>query len=121
MNSAKLAGCGKLIAAGRDCRHLMSGKCCELARPAQDHLDSRIAVVNASGMKPPSHPGRTLGFAFVSLVLLSLANPLLEKCPTYSVEIHRRIECSFKPEYRALVTLIPSINAKHLGTRPGLG
>jgi len=77
-------------------------------RPARDQLDSPIAVVYASGMKPRSRPGLNSGIAFVSVVLLSLANPLLAKCPTYSVEIHGKIECSFKPDYKVLVTLIYS-------------
>jgi hypothetical protein len=40
------------------------------------------------------------------LVFLWLANPLLAKCPTYSVEIRGKIECSFKPDDRVLATLI---------------
>ena len=63
-------------------------------------------------MKLRSHPGLNLGIGFVSAVLLSLANPLLAKCPTYSVEIHGKIECSFKPDYKVLITLIYSENQR---------
>jgi hypothetical protein len=57
-------------------------------------------------MKPLSHSGPNSGIAFVSVVLLSLANPVLAKCPTYSVEIRGKIECSFKPNDKVLATLI---------------
>ncbi len=48
--------------------HMMygNGVSDSLARPARDQLDSQIAVVYASGMKPRSHPGLNLGIAFVS-------------------------------------------------------
>ena len=81
-------------------------------RAAADRLDSRKAAVYACGMKLRSHPGLNLGIGFVSAVLLSLANPLLAKCPTYSVEIHGKIECSFKPDYKVLITLIYSENQR---------
>jgi hypothetical protein len=44
--------------------------------------------------------------ALVFLVLLSLATPLLAKCPTYSVKIRGKIECFFKPDDKVLATLI---------------
>ncbi len=44
--------------------------------------------------------------ALVFVVLLSLANPLLAKCPTYSVKIRGKIECFFKPDDKVLATLI---------------
>ncbi len=48
--------------------HMMygNGVSDSLARPARDQLDSQIAVIYASGMKPRSHPGLNLGIAFVS-------------------------------------------------------
>jgi hypothetical protein len=49
---------------------------------------------------------RRAEFAFVSAILLSLASPLLAKCPTYDVEVRGRIECSFKPDDKVLATLI---------------
>jgi len=55
-----------------------------------------------------SQPGPNSGIAFVFVLLLFLANPALAKCPTYSVEIHGKVECSFKPDYKVLVTLIYS-------------
>jgi hypothetical protein len=44
--------------------------------------------------------------ALVFVVLLSLATPLLAKCPTYSVKIRGKIECFFKPDDKVLATLI---------------
>jgi|HubBroStandDraft_6_1064221.scaffolds.fasta_scaffold162207_1 hypothetical protein len=38
--------------------------------------------------------------------LCSLANPIQAKCPTYSVQIQGRIECSFKPGVRVVATLL---------------
>ena len=38
--------------------------------------------------------------------LCFLANPIQAKCPTYSVQIHGRIECSFKPDDRVVMTLL---------------
>src|SRR5208282_992295 len=53
-----------------------------------------------------SHHGLNSGMAFVFVVLLSLANPLLAQCPRCSVEVRGKIECSVKPGYKVLVTLI---------------
>jgi hypothetical protein len=49
---------------------------------------------------------RAAGFAFVFAILLFLASPLPAKCPTYTVKIRGRIECSFKPDDKVLATLI---------------
>lgn len=49
---------------------------------------------------------RSAELSFVFAILLSLASPLLAKCPTYSVEVRGRIECSFKPDDKVLATLI---------------
>lgn len=46
------------------------------------------------------------GIAFVLALLLFLANPALGKCPTYSVQIHGKIECSFKADVKVVATLI---------------
>jgi hypothetical protein len=51
-------------------------------------------------------PCRAAGFIFVSAFLAFLASPLPAKCPTYTVEIRGRIECSFKPDDKVLATLI---------------
>jgi hypothetical protein len=56
------------------------------------------------------HSITDLGMAFALLTFLSLANPLRAKCPTYSVEVRGKIECSFKPDDKVLVTLIFSDN-----------
>jgi hypothetical protein len=59
--------------------------------------------------------------------LCSLANPIQAKCPTYSVQIQGRIECSFKPGVRVVATLLFSGHkseapaketAMHFKTRP---
>jgi hypothetical protein len=49
---------------------------------------------------------RTAGFTFVFTILLFLARPLTAKCPTDTVEIRGKIECSFKPDDKVLATLI---------------
>ena len=38
--------------------------------------------------------------------LCSLANPIQAKCPTYSVQIHGKIECSFRADVRVVATLL---------------
>jgi len=45
---------------------------------------------------------------FLSVLLLSLANPLWAKCPNNFVEVHGKVQCTFKPDYKILVTLIYS-------------
>jgi hypothetical protein len=49
---------------------------------------------------------RAAGFTFVFAILLFLVRPLPAKCPTYTVEIRGKIECSFKPDDKVLATLI---------------
>jgi hypothetical protein len=53
-----------------------------------------------------SHQGPNSGMVVVFVVLLSLANPLLAKCPTYSAKINGNVKCSFKPDDKVLATLI---------------
>ena len=65
-------------------------------------MDSRIVAGYHRGMKP----SRAAGFIFVFVFLTFLANSLPAKCPTNSVQIRGRIECSFKPDDKVLVTLI---------------
>jgi hypothetical protein len=54
------------------------------------------------GMKEP----RSAVLAFVFAILLSLATPLLAKCPADTVEVRGKIEYSFKPDDKVLATLI---------------
>jgi hypothetical protein len=51
-------------------------------------------------------PYRNVKFASVFAFLISLVSPLQAKCPTDTVEIRGRIECSFKPDDKILATLI---------------
>jgi hypothetical protein len=51
-------------------------------------------------------PSPAAGFIFVFAFLIFLAIPLPAKCPTNTVEIRGRIECSFKPDDKVLATLI---------------
>jgi len=44
----------------------------------------------------------------LSVLLLYLANPLWAKCPTFSVQVRGKVECTQNPDYKALVTLIYS-------------
>jgi hypothetical protein len=44
----------------------------------------------------------------LSVLLLCLANPLWAKCPNNFVEVHGKVQCTFKPNYKVLVTLIYS-------------
>ena len=73
-----------------------------LARLYRHEVDSRIVAGRPRGMKS----SRTAGFIFVFVFLIFLANPLPAKCPTNTVQIRGRIECSFKPDDKVLVTLI---------------
>jgi hypothetical protein len=68
----------------------------------RNDVDSRIVVSYPRGMKP----SRAAGFIFVFIFLIFLANPLLAKCPTDTVQIRGKIECSFKPDDKVLTTLI---------------
>jgi hypothetical protein len=51
-------------------------------------------------------PFPAAGFIFVFAFLIFLATPLPAKCPTNTVEIRGRIECSFTPDDKVLATLI---------------
>src|SRR5260370_28499761 len=44
----------------------------------------------------------------LSALLLSLTSPLWAKCPNNFVEVHGKVQCTFKPDYKVLVTLIYS-------------
>jgi hypothetical protein len=57
-------------------------------------------------MKPlrTAHPN--LEIALVLAILLSMVSPLWAKCPTHSVEVRGKIECTFEPDDRVLATLI---------------
>jgi hypothetical protein len=72
-------------------------------------LDLLVTVVYACGMKR-FHSATNLGMAFALLTFLPLADPLRAKCPVYSVEVRGKIERSFKPGDKVLVTLIFSDN-----------
>ena len=52
------------------------------------------------------NPTSAAGFIFVLAFLIFLASPLPAKCPTNTVAIRGRIECSFKPDDKVLATLI---------------
>ena len=47
-----------------------------------------------------------MGVRLLSIFLICLANPLWAKCPTYSVQVRGKIECSFEPDDNVLATLI---------------
>jgi hypothetical protein len=51
-------------------------------------------------------PSCAAGFIPVCAFLTFLVSPLPAKCPTNTVEIRGRIECSFKPDDKVLATLI---------------
>ena len=76
-----------------------------IAQVPRNQLDPRITVVYACSMKRSQH-GPNSGMAIVFVVVLTLADPLLAKCPKHSVEVRGKIECSFEPDYKVLVTLI---------------
>jgi len=44
----------------------------------------------------------------LSMLLLTLANPLWAKCPNNFVKVHGKVQCTFKLDYKVLVTLIYS-------------
>jgi hypothetical protein len=57
-------------------------------------------------MKPRYYVRSCPGTAFLAGFFLCLTNPLWAKCPTYSVEIRGKIECSFKPDDKVVASLI---------------
>src|SRR5206468_7477466 len=57
-------------------------------------------------MKPSRNVGLNLGVRLLFVFLIFLANPLWAKCPTYSVQVRGKIECSFDPDDKVLATLI---------------
>jgi hypothetical protein len=57
-------------------------------------------------MKPSRKSALKLRLRLLFTVLISLANPLWAKCPTYSVKVRGKIECFFEPEDKVLATLI---------------
>jgi len=59
-------------------------------------------------MKPFRDAAVNLQMAIVSGFLLSLAIPFWAKCPENFVEVRGKVQCTFKPEYKVLVTLIYS-------------
>jgi hypothetical protein len=59
-------------------------------------------------MKPSRDAAFNFGMVLLSVFLLSLANPLLAKCPKNFVELHGKLQCTLKPDYKMLVTLIYS-------------
>lgn|ERR1035438_503607 len=71
-------------------------------------LDRQTAVRYACEMKPHYQKGSNSRIALTTLAaaLCSLTNPIQAKCPMYSVRIHGRIECSFRPDVRVVATLL---------------
>jgi hypothetical protein len=57
-------------------------------------------------MKPSRNSALNLGARLLSIFLISLANPLWAKCPTYSVQVQGKIDCFFEPDDNVLATLI---------------
>jgi len=57
-------------------------------------------------MKPSRKSALNLVVRLLSIFLLSLANPLWAKCPTYSVQVRGNIDCFFEPDDKVLATLI---------------
>ncbi|HEY4817534.1 MAG TPA: hypothetical protein VIH67_08880 [Candidatus Acidoferrum sp.] len=57
-------------------------------------------------MKPFRNAALNLGVRLLSIFLIFLANPLWAKCPTYSVQVRGKIECSFDQDDKVLATLI---------------
>jgi hypothetical protein len=56
-------------------------------------------------------PGITV-VSVLSIFLLFAAAPLWAKCPNSFVLVHGKIQCTFKPDYKVLVTLIYSEHQK---------
>jgi hypothetical protein len=49
-----------------------------------------------------------LGMALLSVFFFSLTNPIWAKCPKNFIEVHGKLQCAFKPDYKVLLTLIYS-------------
>jgi hypothetical protein len=58
-------------------------------------------------MKRPGNADFALGI-LLSVGLLFLANPLWAKCPKNLIEVHGKLQCTFKADYKVLITLIYS-------------
>jgi hypothetical protein len=59
-------------------------------------------------MKRSRNTAFNLAIVLLSVVLLSQARPLWAKCAINSVRVHGKVQCTFKPDYKALITLIYS-------------
>jgi hypothetical protein len=59
-------------------------------------------------MKSSWNPTFHLQRLLLSVFFLSLAIPVRAKCPKNFVEVHGTLQCTFKPDYKVLVTLIYS-------------
>src|SRR5215831_13462718 len=57
-------------------------------------------------MKPHNSARSNPWAVSLSVVFLSLANPLWAKCPTNRVKIRGKVGCSFKSDDKVLATLI---------------
>lgn len=57
-------------------------------------------------MKSSRNSALNLRVRLLSVFLISLANPLWAKCPTYSVHVRGKIQCLLEPDDKVLATLI---------------
>jgi hypothetical protein len=65
-------------------------------------------VVYAYGMKLVSKAASCSAIGSLLVALLFTSDPVRAKCPRNFVQVHGKIECTFKPDYKVLVTLIYS-------------
>src|SRR5260370_17500972 len=63
-------------------------------------------------MKRARKADLAFGMALLWVVLSSLSNPLWAKCPKNFVQVHGKLQCTFKPDYKVLITLIYSEHQK---------
>jgi hypothetical protein len=63
-------------------------------------------------MKPSRNVLFNAGMVLLSVFLLSQASPLWAKCADNFVRVRGKVQCTFKPDYKVLVTLIYSDHQK---------
>jgi len=63
-------------------------------------------------MKPSRNVLFNTGMVLLSVFLISQASTLWAKCAANFVPVHGKVQCTFKPDYKVLVTLIYSDHQK---------
>jgi hypothetical protein len=68
--------------------------------------------ITLRSVKPSRDLALKWGVGLLSVFLSSLGSPLRAKCPNNFVLVRGKVQCTFKPDYKVLVTLIYSKKQK---------